>query len=98
MVTVITLLYPKSERFDMNYYLTSHMPLAEKRFEPYGLTKWEVVQADPASGYTTVCFLHFKDAKGAEQAFANASETMADIPNYTDSKPISIGGKVVGGN
>lgn len=73
------------------------MPLAEKHFKPHGLIKWEVVQADPASGYTTVCLLHFKDAKGAELAFASA-EVMSDIPHYTDSKLVIVGGKSVGGN
>ncbi|CZR55976.1 uncharacterized protein PAC_05864 [Phialocephala subalpina] len=96
--TIVTLLYPKSEKFDMNYYLTSHMPMAEKHFKSHGLTKYQVIQADPASGYATVCLLYFKDAKGADEGFKSAGDVLADVPNYTDSKLVSVGGKVVGGN
>lgn len=94
--TIITLLYPKSEKFDMNYYLTTHMPLAEKHFKSHGLTKYQVVQADPTTGYVTVCLLHFDNPDGAEEGFKTAEHVMTDVPNYTDSKPLIVGGKVVG--
>jgi len=74
------------------------MPLAAGTFKPYGLEKWQVVDADPASGYTTVCLLTFKDKESADTAFKNADKVMADVPNYTDAKPLFVGGQVVGGN
>lgn len=72
------------------------MPYASKTFTPHGLTKWEVVQAEPDSGYSTVCILHFKDKAAAENAFKDADAVMADVPNYTDVKPIRVGGASVG--
>jgi len=93
---VITLLYPATEKFDMDYYLNSHMARVNEQFTPQGLTKWEVVKAAPDSGYSTVCILHFKTKEGADAAFAGGAEIMADIPNYTDVKPVSIGGALVG--
>ncbi|KUJ18765.1 uncharacterized protein LY89DRAFT_504491 [Mollisia scopiformis] len=95
---VVTLLYPATEKFDMNYYLTSHMATVEKQFTPTGLTKWQVVKAAPDTGYSTVCHLWFKSKEAADECFASAGNIMADIPNYTDVKPVTIGGQVVGGN
>jgi hypothetical protein len=74
------------------------MPVAVKHMEPHGLTKWQVIQAAPDSGYSTICILHFKDQEGADKAFTTANDILADIPNYTDVKPISIGGALVGSN
>jgi len=95
---VVTLLYPVGKKFDMNYYLTSHMPRAVKHMTPHGLTKWQVVQTAPDSDYSAICLLFFKDKKGADEAFATAQDVLSDIPNYTDVHPISIGGALVGGN
>ena len=74
------------------------MPMAEKHMTLHGLTKWQVVQAAPDSGYSTICILHFKTKEGADEAFKTAGDVLSDIPNYTDVKPISIGGVLVGGN
>jgi len=74
------------------------MVMVGKQFSSHGLTKWQVIQAAPDSGYSTVCILHFKDKEGADEAFKGAENIMADIPNYTDVKPVSIGGALVGGN
>lgn len=74
------------------------MPIAEKHLSAHGLTKWQVVQPAPESGYSAICILHFKTKEGADKGFATAKDVMADIPNYTDVKPISVGGALVAGN
>jgi len=95
MAFILTLLYPKTEKFDMNYYLNSHMPLATKHFSSYGFVKWEVAELDPSSGYVAQCLLYFKDKEGADKSFAEGAQVMADIPNYTDAKPLIVKGPSV---
>lgn len=35
---------------------------------------------------------------GGERAIGLIMSVVADIPNYTDVKPVSVGGALVGGN
>lgn len=46
MAAVIYVSYYHGEgaTFDMNYYLTVHMPLVQKHWGPHGLKSWTVVQ------------------------------------------------------
>ena len=47
-----TVLYPAEEgaRFDMDYFLNTHMPLVMKHWEQYGLKGYEVTQFDTIGG------------------------------------------------
>ncbi|CAL3970433.1 hypothetical protein PZA11_006635 [Diplocarpon coronariae] len=100
MTVVITLLYPKgTKEFDMDYYLTSHMPLVQKTWGgPAGLEKWEVVKLDPASGFVTKCLLYWESGEKARAAFGGpeAATVLGDIPNYCDVQPQQYGGEIVG--
>lgn len=42
----LTVLYANEEgsAFDMNYYLSTHMPLCGKIWGPHGLQSWQVIQ------------------------------------------------------
>jgi len=95
---LVSFLYPATQKFDMNYYLTSHVPLVEKQFTPHGLQKWQVVKPEPDNLYVAQCILYFKDQKGYEEAIAGAANIMADVPNYTDVQPVHFAGGLVGGN
>ena len=62
-----------------------------------GMTRWQVTELDPKSGYTVQCVLEWE----SEEAFGKAMEEddakiMGDIPNYTKGKPVIYVGKVVG--
>jgi len=35
-------LYEKGTKFDMDYYLKTHMPLVQENWSPYGLKSWKV--------------------------------------------------------
>ncbi|KAE8449531.1 hypothetical protein EG329_008140 [Mollisiaceae sp. DMI_Dod_QoI] len=95
---IVSFLYPATQKFDMNYYLTSHMPLVEKQFTPHGLQKWTVVKPEPDNLYVAQCILYFKDQKGFEEALGGAANILSDVPNYTDVQPVHFAGGVVGGN
>jgi uncharacterized protein (TIGR02118 family) len=88
-------LYPNGTdaKFDMDYYLTKHMPLVKQSF---GVTlKGASVDQGIAGGapgspapFATVCTLLF-DTIGDLQAgmAASAAKLMADVPNFTNIQP-----------
>lgn len=91
----VMVLYPNEGKFDMDYYLNSHMILAQKLFSPFGLVKAEVdkgigsgAPGKPAP-YAAIALLIFESMeeflKGAE---AHDAELAADVPNFTDIKPV----------
>ncbi|EKD12641.1 uncharacterized protein L3040_005226 [Drepanopeziza brunnea f. sp. 'multigermtubi'] len=101
MTAILTLVYPKgTKEFDMNYYLTSHMPMVQATWAGCGLQKWEVVQLDPASGNVTKCILYFESAAKMQAAFGgpDAAKVLGDIPNYCDVQPLQYAGEIVGGS
>lgn len=44
MATHVSVLYPRSAKFNMEYYLSTHMPLVQKSWASYGLKKYTVTQ------------------------------------------------------
>ena len=95
-MVVVSVFYPISGStfFDMNYYLTSHVPLVQRLLEPMGLRQTTVLRGT-ASGsggppdYYLIADLFFDDAETMGAALAaHGPETQADIAQFTDSAPI----------
>jgi uncharacterized protein (TIGR02118 family) len=94
----ISILYPnkKNVRFDMDYYLEKHMPLAIRLLGANTGFKGVSVErglggtvpgADAA--YVAMCHFLFDSVENFMAAFApNAAVLQGDIPNYTDSEPV----------
>lgn len=40
----VSVLYPRKAKFDMDYYLATHMPLVTKHWTQHGLKKYTVTQ------------------------------------------------------
>jgi uncharacterized protein (TIGR02118 family) len=88
-------LYPNGEgaTFDMNYYLTKHMPLVKQRFG--SVLKGASVDQGIAGGapnstapFATVCTLLFDSVADLQAGMAaHAAELMADVPNFTNIQP-----------
>ena len=96
----VSVMYPNSSgaKFDMNYYLASHMPMVRQKLGAAlkGMAVEEGLGgAQPGTPATYLALGHLMfdsvDAFGA--AFtAHAESIMADIPNYTNTQPtIQIG-------
>lgn len=91
----VVVLYPNqpSSRFDLDYYVTSHLPLVRKLLAPMGmrsLTYTAIPPADQASPpkYRLIAELRFDDLAATQRALAaHGAETQADIPNFTDVAP-----------
>lgn len=92
----VTILYPLREgaRFDVDYYLKSHMPEAIRRLAPALRSvsvdrPLSVGEPWPQPAYAAICTFEC-DSQAAFEAvfFANAEFLQGDIPAYTDIEPI----------
>jgi uncharacterized protein (TIGR02118 family) len=100
----VSVVYPTlpDTRFDKTYYLERHMPLANSRFQPFGLKRTEVLSGKPgldgsAPAYHMMANLYFDSMENLQRALAQVGgEVMADIPNYTNTAPIIYVGEIAG--
>jgi len=92
----VSVLYPHAPNasFDMNYYVTKHMPMVRDKLGPAckGMAIDQgVAGGAPGTPPTYVAIGHFlcESVQAFQAAFGpNAKEIMADIPNYTKIQPI----------
>ena len=92
----VSVLYPKtaSSRFDMSYYLGTHMPMVRSLLGA-ACVKTRVDEGvgggAPASPppFAAVGHLYFESLQSFQTSFGpHAREITADIPNYTDVQPV----------
>ena len=95
MVT-LNVLYPNKDgaTFDMNYYLTSHIPML-KRVYGSALKGCTVEQGlggrDPATKaeFAVLCHLRFDSVESYQQAIGPVAEQIRnDVANYASEAPI----------
>jgi uncharacterized protein (TIGR02118 family) len=90
---VAAVMYPKSEKFDLDYYMASHIPLVQRLWSPLGLQSVQVLHGLPgpdggAPTYAYMALLTFTTLEAFGQAAGkHGPEIFADIPNFTDAKP-----------
>lgn len=95
MITV-SVLYPNEAgaKFDMNYYLKSHIPMVQKKL---GSALKSVVVEQGLGGaapgtqaaYSTLCHLRFDSVEAFQGAFGpHAAAIQGDIPNYSSVQPV----------
>ena len=91
----VSVLYPNSDdcKFDMNYYLTKHMPMVKQKLG--AALKSMAVEQGIAGGapgapatYVAMGHLYFDSVDAFQAAFGpHAPAILADIPNYTNTQP-----------
>ncbi len=94
----ISILYPNnpSARFDMGYYIDTHMPMAIGLLSAHSGFKGVSVErglsgAMPGTdaAYIAMCHFLFNSADDFMAAFTpHAAVLQGDMPNYTDIEPI----------
>jgi uncharacterized protein (TIGR02118 family) len=92
----VTVLYPNGAgaKFDMNYYVTKHLPMVRERCGPAcrGIAAESGVSGGApgsAAPYIAVGYLSFDSVPAFQQAFApHVAEIMGDIPHYTNTTPV----------
>jgi uncharacterized protein (TIGR02118 family) len=102
-MAVVRVCYKSGARFDVDYYVSSHLALATRIMEPLGLRSMELVRvsANPDGtmpAYQAVFSGYFDSVEEIHRAMAGRGmeELLADIPNYYDgSAPDIFVGEVV---
>jgi uncharacterized protein (TIGR02118 family) len=92
----VTVLYPNGAdtKFDMAYYTSKHMPMVKQKCGPAckSIGAELGINAGAAGSkptYIAIGLLTFESVDSFEKSFGpHTSEIMADIPNYTNSKPV----------
>lgn len=94
----ISILYPntKGSRFDMAYYIDTHMPRSISLLGAHPGFKGVCVEKglagatpDSPPAYLAMCHFLFESVEAFMAAFVpHAPELQGDIPNYTDVTPI----------
>ena len=106
MAITTTVLYPNKPdiTFDLSYYLTIHMKMAEKLWGPLGMKTWVATQFQAGADGTKPPFFlsavsEWTSREASEAAFASeAGETLLkDIQNFTNATPVLLTGDVKGG-
>jgi uncharacterized protein (TIGR02118 family) len=97
----VTVLYPAQEgaTFNLDYYLKTHMPLAQKHWTKYGLKSYKVTKfSTPDSVYSHGVYMEFEDYEGFQKAVQSpeTKEVMGDVENFSNVKPVIVAGEVVG--
>ncbi len=97
-MTKISILYPHTTgaRFDMRYYIDTHMPLSLERLGAHPGFRGVSVErglsgAEPGStpAYVALCHFLFDSAEDFMAAFMpHAAVLQGDMPNYTDIPPV----------
>jgi uncharacterized protein (TIGR02118 family) len=95
---VVMVMYPTTPggRFDMEYYIKTHMKLVQARWQPMGLQDWKVLRSTgTADGseppYQVTAMLTFaSQAEFKAAGRAHAPEIMGDIANFTDIAPVML--------
>jgi uncharacterized protein (TIGR02118 family) len=93
---VVSVMYPTTPtaKFDMDYYLKTHVPLVGARCKSFGLSEAKVLRGAGAPGggaptYSVIALLTFGSADEFQRAMAqHGKEIMGDLPNFTDIQPV----------
>jgi uncharacterized protein (TIGR02118 family) len=91
----VSVMYPNGSgaKFDMTYYLQSHMPMVQKKLGAVlkGMAVEEGLGGIPPGSpapFLAAGHLTFESVEDFSAAFtAHAASIMADIPNYTNTQP-----------
>ena len=92
----VSVMYPNGAgaKFDMNYYLKSHMPMVQQKLGAVlkGMAVEEGLGGIPPGSpapYLAMGHLLFDSVEDFSAAFAaHAESVMADVPNYTNTQPV----------
>ena len=90
----VSVFYPNSDgaKFDMAYYTSKHMPMAKALMKSCKAIGADLGLAGPGGAkptYIAIGHLFFDSVEEFEKGFAqHANEIVADVPNYTNVRPI----------
>lgn len=90
----VSVLYPNTGEFDMDYYLSKHLALVHKLLDAMGLVRTEVDQGigtaapNAPAPFIAIGHLVFDSLENMQKALQEHDPALAaDGPNYTNIKP-----------
>jgi len=94
--------YPRAQgkRFDLDYYIHTHLPMVWQKFSPFGLKKIEVDRGlekpgGEASPFFAIGYLYFDTLENFQKCYAEVgADVVGSIPVYTDVVPMTQVGEV----
>lgn len=92
----VTVFYPNTPdaKFDMKYYVTHHMPMVRERCGPACRSigaEQGLAGGDPGTSppYLAIGQMTFDSVAEFQRSFGpHAADIIADVPNYTNIKPV----------
>ena len=104
MATTITVLYENVDdaTFNLDYYMTKHMPMVDEKFKSFGIKGWRVLKGvgTPTGEkplYSIIATLEFDTAQQIKDAVAaEGGPVFGDVPNFSNKAPLVVIGDVVG--
>lgn len=93
---IVSVLYKVSlnDKFNIDYYMKTHVPLVKKLWGPFGLQNVQVlrgtglINGDP-SAYHVIALLDFISSDAFQSAAEkHGAQVLGDVPNFTDGTPI----------
>ena len=89
----VSVMYPTRPKFDLHYYVATHMKLVHERWDPLGLTGAYVLKGigSPAGAptYQIMATLTWESPQAFQSAFGtHGKEIMDDIKNFTEAQPV----------
>jgi uncharacterized protein (TIGR02118 family) len=91
---VLSVMYPATGRFDLDYYTQRHIKLVRERWGDMGLQEVRLLSGTngpdgSAAAFTLIALLSFASAQDFQSALAkHGAELLADIKNFTDAQPV----------
>jgi len=94
----VTVLYPEGAKFDLSYYLSSHMPMVQSKWGPAGMTGYSVLKFAPGAPYAIQATLNFKSLADFQAAAGgeHTADILADVKNFSDKEPTLMPAEVEG--
>lgn len=82
----VSVMYPAGEgkTFDMEYYTRDHMEIVHRDMGPSRVE----IDKQIDGPYLVVCHLYYDSMEAMKAGMGNAADTLADIPNFTNSRPV----------
>ncbi|MBL6752049.1 MAG: EthD family reductase [Nevskia sp.] len=92
----VSIFYPNTEgsRFDVDYYVNSHIPMVAGKLKPALKGVWvdrglSGRAPDSRPPYVVIAHMLFDSVDAFRQAYApHATVFRGDVPNYTDVEPL----------
>ncbi|KAH7141041.1 hypothetical protein EDB81DRAFT_948737 [Dactylonectria macrodidyma] len=104
MAFTVTVVFPNEPdaKYDIDYYLTKHMPMIQERWGKYGVISWSATKfIDGLDGspspYAFGSVVNWDNADQVKTAFAGpeVADIMRDVSNFSNKQAIFLLGEVL---